>query len=79
MAVGAGQRDGPGLALTGRALTPSCIPHPHTCLHPHHYLPAPDDFLPDEFDPSAVELMRALATKAKPAGHIYPFAMFSYP
>lgn len=37
-----------------------------------------DDFTPDPFDPSAVELMRALTTKAKPAGHLYPFTMFSY-
>ena len=34
--------------------------------------------LPDKFDPSAVELMRALLTKAKPAGHLYPFAMYTY-
>ena len=40
--------------------------------------PPPDDFMPDPFDPSAVELMRALSAKAKPAAHIYPFAMFSY-
>lgn len=33
---------------------------------------------PDSFDPSAVELMRALTAKAKPAGHLYPFAMYSY-
>lgn len=37
-----------------------------------------DDFMPDKFDPSAVELMRALVTKAKQAGHIYPFTMYSY-
>ncbi|KAI7843474.1 hypothetical protein COHA_002950 [Chlorella ohadii] len=40
--------------------------------------PVTDDFMPDEFDPSAVELMRALATKAKQPGHIYPFTMYSY-
>jgi glycerol-3-phosphate O-acyltransferase len=46
--------------------------------------PGPDDaagagdFLPDSFDPSAVELMRALLTKAAPKGHLYPMAMFSY-
>jgi len=34
--------------------------------------------IPDAFDPSAVELMRALVTKAKPQGHLYPFAMYSY-
>ena len=34
--------------------------------------------VPDEFDASAVELMRALLTKAKPTGHIYPFAMYTY-
>lgn len=34
--------------------------------------------VPDPFDPSAVELMRALLTKSKPEGHIYPFAMYSY-
>jgi glycerol-3-phosphate O-acyltransferase len=34
--------------------------------------------IPDPFDPSAVELMRALITKAKPAGHLRPFAMYSY-
>jgi len=34
--------------------------------------------LPDSFDASAVELMRALVTKAKPQGHLYPFAMYSY-
>ena len=34
--------------------------------------------IPDAFDPSAVELMRALVTKAKPTGHLYPFAMYTY-
>lgn len=34
--------------------------------------------MPDAFDASAVELMRALSSKAKPAAHIYPFAMYSY-
>ena len=37
-----------------------------------------DENIPDAFDPTAVELMRALATKAKPAAHLYPFAMYSY-
>ncbi|KAI3435020.1 hypothetical protein D9Q98_003072 [Chlorella vulgaris] len=40
--------------------------------------PVYDEFMPDAFDPSAVELMRALTAKAKPAAHIYPFAMYSY-
>ena len=30
---------------------------------------------PDPFDPSAVELMRQLGAKAKPACHFYPLAM----
>lgn len=34
--------------------------------------------IPDPFDPAAVELMRALVTKAKPEGHLRPFAMYSY-
>jgi glycerol-3-phosphate O-acyltransferase len=42
-----------------------------------------DTYVPAPFDPSAVELMRALASKAnKKAGkltHLYPFAMFSAP
>ncbi|KAK9806373.1 hypothetical protein WJX72_012050 [[Myrmecia] bisecta] len=33
---------------------------------------------PDKWDPSAVELMRQLLAKAKPAGHLYPFAMYSW-
>lgn len=40
--------------------------------------PETDEFVPDKFDPSAVELMRALSAKAKPAAHIYPFTMYSY-
>lgn len=49
-------------------------------LRQRHRAPPPpaDDFLPDAFDPSAVELMRALSAKAKPTAHIYPFTMFSY-
>ena len=39
---------------------------------------ASGETFPDPFDHTAVELMRALTTKAKPAGHIYPFAMYSY-
>eukprot|EP00887_Chlorella_sp_A99_P003400 scaffold7.g3400.t1 len=38
---------------------------------------ATDFTLPDAFDPSAVELMRALLTKAKPAGHLWPLAMLT--
>lgn len=34
--------------------------------------------MPDPFDPAAVELMRALVTKAKPAGHLYPLAMYTF-
>lgn len=40
--------------------------------------PATGNNVPDKFDPTAVELMRALITKAKPAGHLYPFAMYTY-
>ncbi len=40
--------------------------------------PNTDENIPDAFDPSAVELMRALITKAKPPGHLRPFAMYSY-
>jgi glycerol-3-phosphate O-acyltransferase len=36
-------------------------------------------WLPDKWDPAAVELMRNLAARAKPEGHIYPMAMFSWP
>jgi glycerol-3-phosphate O-acyltransferase len=36
-------------------------------------------WLPDKWDPAAVELMRNLAARAKPRGHIYPMAMFSWP
>lgn len=48
------------------------------CVAPSRAPSAADDFMPDSFDPSAVELMRALITKAKQPGHIYPFAMYSY-
>lgn len=34
---------------------------------------------PDKWDASAVELMRSLAARAKPEGHIYPMAMYSWP
>lgn len=52
----------------------------------HHAIPLPalllalaaGEQMPDAFDPSAVELMRALLAKAKPAGHLYPLAMYSY-
>ena len=40
--------------------------------------PSTQETLPDQFDASAVELMRALLTKAKPEGHIRPFAMYSF-
>jgi glycerol-3-phosphate O-acyltransferase len=40
--------------------------------------PETGETTPDGFDPSAVELMRALITKARPQGHLYPFAMYSY-
>lgn len=40
--------------------------------------PDTNENIPDPFDPSAVELMRALITKAKPIGHLRPFAMYSY-
>eukprot|EP00204_Picochlorum_oklahomense_P000837 CAMPEP_0118797840 /NCGR_PEP_ID=MMETSP1161-20130426/298_1 /TAXON_ID=249345 /ORGANISM="Picochlorum oklahomensis, Strain CCMP2329" /LENGTH=433 /DNA_ID=CAMNT_0006725059 /DNA_START=15 /DNA_END=1316 /DNA_ORIENTATION=+ len=40
--------------------------------------PKTEENIPDRFDPSAVELMRALITKAKPEGHLRPFAMYSY-
>eukprot|EP00877_Chromochloris_zofingiensis_P006537 jgi/Chrzof1/2136/Cz11g03260.t1_GPAT1[v5.2] len=36
-------------------------------------------WLPDKFDPTAVELMRSLVTRAKQPGHLYPMAMFSHP
>lgn len=39
---------------------------------------AAGETVPDAFDPAAVELMRALVTKAAPPGHLYPFAMYSY-
>ena len=55
----------------------------HQPLTPNPLLSSPppvaaDDFTPDPFDATAVELMRALSAKAKPAGHLYPFTMFSY-
>lgn len=34
---------------------------------------------PDRFDPSAVELMRHMTTRAKPSGHLFPLAMHSGP
>ena len=40
----------------------------------------PDDdmrWLPARFDPSAVELMRHLVSRAKPPGHLFPLAMHS--
>jgi len=40
--------------------------------------PKTGENIPDPFDPSAVELMRALITKAKPQGHLRPFAMYSH-
>ena len=40
--------------------------------------PKTEENIPDPFDPSAVELMRALITKAKPEGHLRPFAMYSH-
>ncbi|KAF5834749.1 hypothetical protein DUNSADRAFT_8476 [Dunaliella salina] len=36
-------------------------------------------WIPDKFDPAAVELMRSLAARAKKPSHIYPMAMFSWP
>jgi glycerol-3-phosphate O-acyltransferase len=36
-------------------------------------------WLPDKWDPAAVELMRNLVARAKAPGHIYPMAMFSWP
>jgi glycerol-3-phosphate O-acyltransferase len=38
-----------------------------------------DKWRPDRFDPTAVELMRNLAARAKQPGHLYPMAMFSWP
>lgn len=40
--------------------------------------PVTGENTPDRFDASAVELMRALLTKASHPGHIYPLAMYSY-
>jgi len=34
-------------------------------------------WMPAPFDPSAVDLMRALTARAKPAGHLFPLAMHS--
>lgn len=34
---------------------------------------------PDPFDPSAVDLMRNLAARAKQPSHLFPMAMFSWP
>ena len=34
-------------------------------------------WMPDKFDPSAVELMRTLLARAKPEGHLFPLAMHS--
>ncbi len=36
-------------------------------------------FSPDPFDPSAVELMRNLVSRAKQPGHLIPMAMYSWP
>lgn len=33
--------------------------------------------MPYEFDPSAVELMRQLLSRASPEGHLFPLAMHS--
>ena len=33
--------------------------------------------MPAKFDPSAVELMRHLISRAKPEGHLFPLAMHS--
>jgi glycerol-3-phosphate O-acyltransferase len=41
--------------------------------------PATGAWKPDRWDPAAVELMRNLAARAKPQGHIYPMAMYSWP
>ncbi|KXZ42557.1 hypothetical protein GPECTOR_136g640 [Gonium pectorale] len=40
---------------------------------------ANDEWLPDRFDPSAVELMRNLVQRAKQPGHLIPMSMFSHP
>ena len=34
-------------------------------------------WIPDKFDPAAVELMRQMLTKARPKGHLFPLAMHS--
>lgn len=36
-----------------------------------------DVWMPAKFDPSAVELMRHLISRAKPDGHLFPLAMHS--
>lgn len=38
---------------------------------------ADGQWIPDTFDPAAVELMRQMLAKAKPPGHLYPLAMHS--
>lgn len=38
-----------------------------------------DHYTPDPFDPTAVELMRNLASRAKQPAHLIPMAMFSWP
>lgn len=40
---------------------------------------AGDQYTPDPFDPTAVELMRNLSQRAKQPGHLIPMAMFSWP
>lgn len=40
---------------------------------------ATGEYLPDPFDPAAVELMRNLAQRAKQPSHLFPMAMYSYP
>ncbi|GFR48340.1 hypothetical protein Agub_g10227 [Astrephomene gubernaculifera] len=40
---------------------------------------ANDEWVPDTFDPAAVELMRSLVQRAKQPGHLFPMAMFSFP
>ncbi|KAI8466897.1 MAG: glycerol-3-phosphate acyltransferase [Monoraphidium minutum] len=39
---------------------------------------ADDTWMPDAFDPTAVELMRNLLSRAKQPGHLYPLAMWSW-
>ncbi|KAG2427692.1 hypothetical protein HYH02_014524 [Chlamydomonas schloesseri] len=40
---------------------------------------ANDEWVPDNFDPAAVELMRNLVQRAKQPGHLIPMSMFSFP